>query len=317
MFRKKALTIGCLFILLLVFSSCSPTNSNYKNDDQLMIYTSIYPIQYVAEQVAGDLAVVESIYPPGVDAHTYEPTSKEITGMANGDMFVYLGAGLEGFTNLAAEALESRDISFIELAEHETLFAAANNHEQANDRTDNEHAHDHGGMDPHIWLDPLRMVEMAAIIKDELIQILPDQEQTLEENFSKMKKEMFELDQQFKTTLNNKTNKKIIVAHAAYSYWEERYDIEQIAVSGRSSGEEPSQKELTTIAEQAKENNMKYVIFEQTGSDRVTQIIQQHIDAEALYIHNLEVLTEDDIDHNENYLTLMRKNLEVLDQATE
>ncbi|MGC8074378.1 metal ABC transporter solute-binding protein, Zn/Mn family, partial [Salmonella enterica] len=77
----------------------------------------------------------------------------------------------------------------------------------ANDRTDNEHAHDHGGMDPHIWLDPLRMVEMAAIIKDELIQILPDQEQTLEENFSKMKKEMFELDQQFKTTLNNKTNK--------------------------------------------------------------------------------------------------------------
>src|SRR5699024_4194202 len=108
-----------------------------------------------------------------------------------------------------------------------------------------------------------------------------------------------------------------LVTHADYGYWESAYDIEQIAISGISSSDEPSQKELTKIEEIAKEKDLQYVVFEKNNSNKVASIIQEDIGADKLEIHNLEVLSDEDIANNEEYLTLMKHNLEVLDQATE
>src|SRR5699024_11730490 len=103
---------------------------------------------------------------------------------------------------------------------------------------------------------------------------------------------------------------------AAYDYWELECGIEEIVRSGNSSSDETSQKELTKIAEIAKENDLQYVVFEKNNSNKVASIIQEDIGADKLEIHNLEVLSDEDIANNEDYLTLMKHNLEVLDQAT-
>lgn len=305
---SRKITIFFVFILFFIGVGCSQSNNtNTDQDQKLTIYTSIYPIQYITEQIAGENAEVNTVYPPGVDAHSYEPTTKEIMNIANADSFIFLGAGMEGFAETAAESLKSHDVLFIELGEHKSLFNQSNH---------DHDSHDHGGLDPHIWLDPLRMIEMSTIIKDELVELTPELQDEYEENTSELIAELTELDEVFNNTLESKTQKDIIVSHAAYGYWEERYGIEQIAISGLMSGNEPSQKELTEIVEKAKAKNLKYVIYEQNSSDRVSKIIQDHIGADALSIHNLEVLTEEDIANNENYLTLMRSNLDVLDKAT-
>jgi zinc transport system substrate-binding protein len=108
---------------------------------------------------------------------------------------------------------------------------------------------------------------------------------------------------------------EILVSHAAYGYWEDAYGIEQLAVAGLSPTEEPSQKELKEIIETAKEHSIQYVIFEQNVTTQVAEIIQKEINAKPLKVHNLSVLTESDIANNEDYLSLMRKNLKTLDQA--
>src|SRR5699024_4138472 len=153
-----------IFIGLLLFlTACQTGESNQHYENKLLIYTSIYPIQYITEQIAGDKAIVESIYPPGVDAHTYEPSSREITKLANGDALYYLGAGMESFAETTANALASQDIAFIELGNHKSLFSSS----QTQDR------HEQLDLDPHIWLDPLRMIEMGNIIKESLIELSP------------------------------------------------------------------------------------------------------------------------------------------------
>src|SRR5690625_2836239 len=81
--------IVAFILLIFILTACSSNDAN-KNDDRLHIYTSIYPLQYIVGELAGDKAVTESVYPPGVDAHTYEPTSREITQLADGDAFVYI-----------------------------------------------------------------------------------------------------------------------------------------------------------------------------------------------------------------------------------
>ena len=107
----------------------------------------------------------------------------------------------------------------------------------------------------------------------------------------------------------------MIVSHAAYGYWEEVYGIHQIPVTGLSPSDEPSQKELEKIIKMANEKQIKYILFEQNVTPKVAEIIQKEINAEPLYLHNLESLTKEDRKNGEDYFSLMRKNLETLDKA--
>lgn len=293
-------------MLAIFISGCGQETNN----DENIVYTSIYPIQYIVEEISGESITTESIYPPGVDAHSYEPSSREMTQIAKSKAFIYLGAGMESFAETAADSLENQEVKLIEVASlDDSLFSHADDHAE-------HEGHDHGDKDPHIWLDPLRMIQMGKLIKDELGDVFPEQKETFDINFKVFKEKMSNLDNNFAQKLDSKKNKEILVAHSAYGYWEERYGIEQIAISGLSTNDDPSQKELTRIVSIAKEHDLHYVIFEQSGTDKVSDIIREQIQAEPLYMHNLESLTEDDIENGEDYLSIMEKNLDVLDKAT-
>ena len=343
----KFIKIVIALLLVGLFAvGCSKANQASTNTDgsEQTIYTTIYPLEYVIEQIGGETVNVESVYPAGADAHTYEPTSKDMTAIAESDAFIFLGAGMEAFAETAADALGSQDVSLIEIDEHKELFKEnegeyvheheggeahtheSHDHEEENggheDETQEEHAdhshdgHNHGDHDPHFWLDPLRMIKAAEIIKDELIALNPSKEADYNENFEILRSNLIELDDQYIEVLGKKESKQVLVSHAAFGYWEERYGIEQIAVNGLSTENEPSQKELIEIIDQVEENNLMYILFEQNSSNRVSKVIQEEVGLEPLTIHTLEVLSEEDMTNNKDYFSLMYDNLEVLNQAT-
>lgn len=105
------------------------------------------------------------------------------------------------------------------------------------------------------------------------------------------------------------------MSHAAFGYIAGNYGLTQIPVAGLNSQSEPSQKELAEIVALAKKHQIKYILFEQNVSSKLASVIQQEIGAESLILHNLSVLTEDDIKNNEDYFTLMEKNLKTLEKA--
>ncbi|WP_231495764.1 metal ABC transporter solute-binding protein, Zn/Mn family [Paucisalibacillus sp. EB02] len=297
---------------------------NQQSEEKLNIYTSVYPIQFAVEKIGGETINALSVFPPGVDAHSYEPTTKTLTTLAKSDAFIYMGAGMEGFSESIADALESEDVKLYELGNHEELFEEVHQHDHVHNdsrKEESSHHHDdghnHGDHDPHIWIDPLRMIEMSHIITEYLSEINPRDKELYHTNFQQLKEDLTKLDKEFKETLQNKADKQILVSHAAYGYWEDRYGIVQIPINGLSSTSEPSQKDLVDIIEQAKDSKLKYVIFEQNTTSKVSSIIQDYIDAEALTIHNLAILTENDIREQMDYLSLMRQNLQVLNQATQ
>src|SRR5699024_5133566 len=191
--------IICLFIITLSSVSFSKQHEDAQDN---IVYTSIYPIEFVVHQLIGEKITVRSIYPPGVDAHTYEPTLHETINIANGDAFIYLGANMEGFDDNLAKNLK-----------HPELFETNKGRDK----------------DPHIWLDPLRMIKMGAIIKNKLIDIYPQYEQSIASNFKKLKDKLLRLDQKYQTIMSQKNDPEIIVSHAAFGYLEDRYNIKQIA----------------------------------------------------------------------------------------
>ena len=379
-----------LIVTILVLSACSQEEAT--NNDKLKIYTTVYPLEYLVDEIGGETVETESIIPPGADGHSYEPTIKEMTQYADGDGLIYVGEGMEAFSSNIAGALEKQDVELVEIGQYHNLFEGRHEEYQGfEDEADQEviegqsdHYHtgdvvelsvtdneveeiqwsvneddgfkavmkgegfeheageesfsvkaeglkngeviytdyadiiidNHDTFDPHIWIDPLKMIEVGDILKDELIALNPDHEALYEENFNDLQSELEELDEKFSETLKDKDNAKIIVPHAAFGYWS-RYGVEQLAVSGYSMSDEPSQQQLKELSKTAQENNLSHVLFEQNSPGKISKVVQDEIGAEAEYIHNMEVLTEENISNDEDYISLMEKNLQVLDKVTD
>ncbi|UFT98262.1 zinc ABC transporter substrate-binding protein [Radiobacillus kanasensis] len=311
---RKIAALLCLSVLIV--SACSTPGTREQTDATVQIYTTVYPLQYFTERLGGEYVDVSTIYPPGADAHTYEPTTKKMTEIAEADAFFYFGEVLEPFADTVAQALTDEHVQLVEFASHEELFEHENEHQEVK-HEEGHNGHAHGDHDPHIWLDPLRSMELASILKDELITLMPKHQQKIKENFASLKEELLQLDEQLVETLQSKKQKTILVAHAGYGYWEERYGIEQLAVNGVNNSSGPSQIDLVHIMEEAREHQLSYMVFEQNISDSISSKIQKEMGVKATHIHNLSVLTEEDIKEDQDYFTLMRQNLEVLDLVTD
>lgn len=319
--------LSAIALLLGACNSESVNSNSSQKENVLTIYTSIYPLKDFTEKIGGDFVHVESIIPAGADSHTYEPISKEIIEIAKADAFIYNGFGIEAFAETIKDAIGNESIYIVEASRGvETI---EHNHEEhdhgeANEDDENreddehkeqEHSHNHGDTDPHIWLDPYRAITLAENIKEALIELKPEEKDTFEQNYETLKANLEELDSQFHTLVNSKHNPEMIVSHAAYGYWEESYGIKQIPIAGLSPSEEPSQSELKELVQLAKEHDISYIIFEYNVTPSVTEIIREEINAEAMYLHNLETLTSDDIENEEDYFSLMKANLETLDEV--
>ncbi|MGG1684737.1 metal ABC transporter solute-binding protein, Zn/Mn family [Pseudalkalibacillus sp. NRS-1564] len=315
----------CL-MTVLVLAACvgketSTTATNESSEKtKLSIYTTLFPIEDFTRKIGGEYVEVVSILPPGSDAHTYEPTTQTMIKIAEADAFIYNGLGMESYAEAIANSVG--DVEIVEASSGIETLEHSDEHDEHSEEEHKEHSeeehsdeHDHGDQDPHVWLDPNKAIGMAENIKETLIELKPDAKEDFEANFQKVKNDLTELDKEFARLVDSKDHPEMIVSHAAYGYWENRYSIHQIAISGLSPSNEPSQKALEEIIHTAKEKNLDYVLFEQNVTPKVAQSLQSEIGAKALRLHNLSVLTEDDINNKEDYFSLMRRNLGTLDQA--
>lgn len=313
--KRITYMIAIMLLTALIAAGCSNGGNDQKKSGKIDIYTSIYPLEYLTKQIGGDHVAVQSVYPPGVDAHTFEPTSKTVTDIARSDAFIYMGAGMEGFAETTASALNNQDVKMLEIGKNSTLFKEADEADKHGHEGDEHDGHEHGDKDPHVWLDPLKMIAIGQMVEKNLAKWDPDHKQEYAKNLADLTDKLTTLDTKFSETLGKDKDKHILVSHAAYGYWE-RYGIEQIAIRGLSSSDEPSQKELAKTTRLAEDLDLHYVIYEKNEEDRLGKIIQKQINAKALHIHNLEVLTQNDLDKHDDYISLMEDNLEVLKKAT-
>lgn len=331
--KKWFLFIPMLAILLAACNSDDATSTKNieKSDDTLSIYTTVYPLQYFAERIGGEAVNVSSIYPAGANEHSFEPTQQDMMMLADADLFFYIGLGLEGFVENAKKTLANEDVKLVPTAEGVTeeqlhistghTHAEAIEKEHKHEHDEDEHAeenhddHAHTDHDAHVWLSPVISQQLALAIKDELVAALPDQEATFTKNYETLVTDLNTLNADFEAMAAETKKKTFFVSHAAFGYIAGHYGFKQVPVAGLNSQSEPSQKELTSIVDLAKKENIEYIFFEQNVSSNLTKIIQNELGAKTLTLHNLSVLTKEDIANSEDYFTLMRKNINVLKQV--
>lgn len=329
-----ALTVA--FASASVLAACgSNTDSSTSDSKQTEVYASTFATAAIAREIGGDQVNVKMIVPPGADPHSYEPTSKQLTEIAKGDLFLLTGTTLEPYSKKIQESLKGTDVRFVETSKDVNLLESdatlhvheeeehsedehAHEEEGHDDHATDEHAHeeeghDHGKYDPHVWLDPVNAKAMARSITTALSKEVPKDKATFEKNLKAFDQQADELDDQFKQAVADGSKKELLVTHAAYGYLAERYGFTQLPIAGISPSDEPSQKQLAALVKEARMHDLKYVAFEETVSPKVARVIQKEIGAESVTIHNLESVTK--AQQNSSYFKLMEENVQTLKKA--
>ncbi len=299
--NKKYWLLGALLALVLIIWKIlsAPTMPSQTNSpDKLNITASFYPLAYIAQNIGGNLINVTNITPPGMEPHDFEPSPTTIAKIYNSKLFIFNGGSIDAWAEKIKLDLETQGTATIEMA-FETRDVLP----------------DPKKIDPHLWLDPTIMSREADIIADALIKIDSKHAEEYNRNRDVLKRKLAELDNEYKSGLTNCQVREIVTSHDAFGYLANRYNFTTFHILGLSPEEDPSPKKIAEISKLAKSKNIQYIFFETMASPKLSQTIANEIGAHTLVLNPIEGLLPQDTKTNEDYISIMRKNLTNLKTA--
>lgn len=324
-FLRKSIILIMACVVVVMLSACGNINNGENKDvsskNKLKIYTTAFAFQSFTEQIGGKYVDVESIYPPGADMHTFEPTQKEMVNIAKGDLFIYSNQEMDPVAKKIAGSINNKDLKLALAANftHDDLVVNhGHEHEHEGHEHDNEeegHDHEEGSEDPHIWLDPVLNKKMVKSIKDDLAKKDPQHKDYYENNYKQVVNDLDNINQRLTEVTEHPKRDTVVISHDSIGYLANRYGFKQEGVSGMNN-EEPSQRDLMNIVNNIKQTKQPYVLYEQNISSKVTDVIQKESNSTPLSFHNMATLSkEESKEGNITYQSLMKRNIKSLDKA--
>lgn len=279
---KKIIKFLSFILLITLFTGCTQDSM-----EDITIYTSVYPIEYVTNVLYGTHSKTLSIYPSDVDPYTYKLTKKQIKNYSNSDLVIYNGLGEE--KNYIVDMLnENKRLKIID---------ATAKIEYTN------------GID-EIWINPSNMITIAQNIRNGLKEyinstILTDE---IEENYEKLKLELSTLDASLKETVENAKDTTIIVADDDFNILE-KYGLNIVSIDPDTI----TDKELADAKYLLNNDDVDYIFVKKGYEENdIIKNLKDSYDAEYLEIDTLNNLSNDDKNNNKNYITIMNKNIDNL-----
>lgn len=281
-----------LFLFAAIFNGCAPPGPD---PDSKVVFVSIEPQAFLVERLAGDHVEIEVMVPPGQAPETYEPTPSSISRLA--DARIYFAIGIQ-FENSFLSRIES-NLPHLKIVDTSTGIEKREIEEHSHGEGEDhghEHAHGPGTLDPHIWLDPLLMVEQAKSMKSALAEVFPDSADTMERNFLSLQSDLEDLDERISQRLEPFWGKSLFVFHPAYGYFCDRYGLFQVPVE--SAGKEPNSKEFVELVRKARESKTTSLFVQPQFASSTVDVLAREIGAEVVridplsrdYIRNFEVI---------------------------
>jgi zinc transport system substrate-binding protein len=322
-------------LMLLVGCSTQALNpapkTPQKQPQQLQVVTTFVPITQFTQAVAGDRAQVTQLLPPNIGPHDYQSKPEDVQKLAQADVLVQNGLEMEAFlTDLVKNAgnakLKTIDSSQgvatlknDEAADHaghgdEKPAAEKSAEKSAWAAADKDAAHaDHGELNPHIWLDPKRVIKQVENIRDGLIAADPSGKDVYTANAAAYIAKLQQLDAEITTTLKPYSGKTFVTYHDFSSYFAQSYGLKAEFLVGIPE-ENPAPADVKRVIEAAKASGLKTLLSEpQTGDNRFAALAQD-LQVRVSGFDPIETTNPTDL-QPEGYLKIMRQNVRNLEGA--
>jgi len=268
---------------------------------KIKVVTTLFPFYDFTEQIGQNQVDVTLLLPPGVEAHSYSPTPKDIMKIRNADLFIYTGKTMEPWVQDLLQGIKNKQLKIIDVSQGLEL----NEH-------DGHHHHEHLEQDPHIWLDPNKIIEIVNQISDALSSENPEAQALFNKNANKLIQALEVLERETKALYATCQKKPIIFAgHNIFSYYAKHYGLEFVnAYPNFSPNARPTAKSLIRLIEIIKENQVKYIYHEAQIEPKIGRLLASETGTRLLMLHGAHNLSKVEWDQNKSYISIMKDNRE-------
>jgi manganese/iron transport system substrate-binding protein len=279
--HRLLVRFGFLVLLVAVMSACGGPEPQAAQDlaqiepislgaaEKLRVVATTNIVGDVVHQVGGDRIELITLMDVGIDPHSYVPTPSDSAAIHDAHVVFASGAGLESDLDrvFASAGGDAAQIYLSDELQHR-LFGGGL--EEAGD----EHKHDQGEIDPHVWFDVKNVIRWVDTIEQVLSALDPANEAAYQANAASYTQELEELDAWVVEQVSTipEANRKLVTSHPAFGYLADRYGLEQIgAVYPISPSAEPSARDIALLEDTIREYGVPAVFTESTVNPRLAQ----------------------------------------------
>ena len=268
-----------IFILALAVAvlAIGCRSSDGHSSTRETVVASFYPLAFAAEQVGGEAVSVENLTPPGAEPHDLEVSPSDVSKIKSADLVLLLGHGfqpqLEDAAGSGPEVVALLDTPALDL---------------------------HPDGDPHVWLDPIRYMNIV-----DRIGVVLRRPAAASRLLARLRK----LDRGYRSGLADCARRDIVTSHEAFAYLAERYGLHQIAVTGLNPEAEPTPQALQETVDVVRASHATTVYFERLVSPRLAETVARETGTKTAVLDPIEGLTDTERKQGADYFTLMRANL--------
>ncbi|WP_026406962.1 metal ABC transporter substrate-binding protein [Actinomyces gerencseriae] len=331
---RRILSAAAAAALGLSLTACSALSSDSSGskasggaEGALSVAVSFYPIQYLTEAIGGDHVNVTSVTPAGQEPHDYDIPLETVNSLNNASLIAYV-AGFQPSLDKAVTQVSGPTVvdlaDKVDLKHHEGVEeehsdddeAGSAEKEQAAEDPDgshdatHDHDHDADSLDPHFWLDPVRMTSAATAIEEALAAADPDHADDYKANLDSLTSTLDGLDSSYKGGLAQCERKTFITSHSAFGYLADRYGLTQVSISGIDPESSPSAAEIAAAKKAVEDTGATTIFTEELVSPETAEAVAGETGATTAVLSPIESAPEES-----DYAGTMSKNLDELRTA--
>jgi zinc/manganese transport system substrate-binding protein len=306
--RLSAALASCVALLTLLAAACGTTGAaDRPPEDAVTIVATTTVMGDVVRNVAPDAADVSVLMEPGTDPHTFEPSARQLAELQEADLVVASGGGLEAGLVAALDDTEGAGVPVFSALEHVTpLGGDADGHDDAaydegEDAHDDEHSqddhdqghsgdtteedhgadeHDHGGVDPHFWMDPVRMAEAVEALGAEIGE-LTGAPQGSADRAQRYSEELRDLDRRVHGLFDDvpEDRRAIVTNHDALAYFADRYDLRVAGtvIPAVTTGAEVSARDLEQLADTLQSQGITTIFTDSSAPSHLARTLASEV----------------------------------------
>lgn len=337
---KKAISIILAIVLLAgCLSACNSGNRHPTGEPgKLQIVTTIFPEYDWVINILGEnpaKADVTMLLDTGVDLHSFQPTAADILKISTCDLFIYVGGESDEWVDDALQEATNKDMIVINLLdvlgdavkEEEVIegMQEVHDHEHEDDEDhdeDHDHEHEEGEIeyDEHVWLSLKNAAVLVNSISDAVQKIDPDNAESYQKNAAAYVKKLNALDVEYQAAVSAASVRTLLFGDRfPFRYLVDDYGLSYYAAFvGCSAETEASFETITFLAQKVDELSLPAVMTIEGTNHRIAETIVQNTqtkDQQILTMDSMQSVTAKDVENGTTYLSIMEKNLSVLEDA--
>ena len=278
---KKIIAFLGLVIISTLLTGCKSDSM-----EDIKIYTSVYPIEFVTERLYGNYSDITNMYPQGISPYDYKFTNKQIEDFSKVDLVIYNG-------------LEDEKEYIVEMVNKNKKLKIID----ATSKIDYQDNLD------EIWINPSNILMIAKNIKDGLKEYISSDliTKTVDNNYEELKLELSSLDAKYKEMIENAADKNILVSTNQFNFLK-KYGANVISLDDKTFTEGYYNSADSLI----KDEKIKYIFMKQNEKDNenIKRLKENNPSLETIYIDTLNNISTNDKNNGINYITIMNENID-------